>query len=140
LCAPLLSGPARRGGREGTSCKGEPGGSTFHELAFREAALLLLVVVHDFELRIDHVAVVLAWTAGGRLALWGGSRILRAARCRACASRGVLVQILARTLERVLQVRVGGLDRLDVVALQRFAHRGDLRLDARLLLRRELVA
>ena len=49
-------------------------------------------------------------------------------------SRPRASRYLARALERVLQIGVGGLDRLDVVALQRFAHCGDLRLDAGLLL------
>ena len=107
----------------------------------RQIGLISSFFVDDFELCVDHVAIAAA--SAGALFCTGTRFVLRAggpAAAEPCAGRGLLVKLGADFLELVLQVVVGPLHRLGVVAIDRFAHRGDGVFDLLLLVAGNLVA
>src|SRR5438067_9685026 len=106
-------------------------------IALNIKSLLLLIFVHDFELGVDDIALVLPWTFFLRTGLGPAGF---GPRVRTVAGGGLLVKIGADFLELVLQVVVGALHRVGVVLLDRFPNRFDRVLDLLPFVFRNLVA
>ena len=98
--------------------------------------LLLLVLVHDLELRVDDIALVLS-----RTILPFTLRLTLGACACSCAGSGRLfVKFFADALELILKVVVGDFDRVGVAAFEGFADGFDLSLDFLLLVLGDLIA